>query len=64
MSIVKYPVDVKDIDKFEHQKTLVLISVNVKIKKSSFYVLPQWALQEIALIYYISLLVKHLIMYC
>ena len=35
-----------------------------KIKKSSCYVLPQWALQHIAWIYCISLLVKHLITYC
>ena len=40
------------------------MSTDVKIKKSSRYVLPPWALQDIAWIYYISLLVKHLITYC
>ena len=37
--------------------------METKIKKSSHYVLPPWPLQEIAWIYYISRLVKHLIMY-
>ena len=44
--------------------TLVLMSLDVKIKRSSNYVLPPWALQDIVWICYISLLVKHLIIYC
>ena len=43
--------------------TLVLKSLGTKIKKSSHYVLPPWPLQDITLIYYISLLMKNLITY-
>ena len=35
-----------------------------KTKKSSPYVLQPWLLQDITWIYYISLLVKHIITYC
>ena len=48
MSGVKYPVVIKNIDKLEHQNN---ISVNVhgcEDKKSLRYVLPTWALQDIA----------------
>ena len=38
--------------------------MDVKIKKISRYLLPPWTLQDIAWIYYVSLLVKHLITYC
>ena len=54
----------KNIEKFQHQNN---ISVNVygcEDKKNYCYLLPPWALQDIAWIYYISLLVKHLITYC
>ena len=48
MSGVKYPVVIKNIDKLENQNN---ISVNVhgcEDKKSFCYVLPTWALQDIA----------------
>ena len=47
MSGVKHFVDMKDIDKFEHQNN---ISVNVYgcEEKNLRYALPQWALQHIA----------------
>ena len=47
MSGIKYPVDIKDIGKFEYQNN---ISVNVcgyENKKSSLYVLQPWPLQDI-----------------
>ena len=64
MSGVKYPVDMKILTNLNTKTTLVLMSVDVKIKKSSRYVLLPWALQDIAWIYYISPLVKHVITYC
>ena len=47
MSGIQYPVDMKDIGKFEHQKTLVLTYMGIKIKKSFHYVLPPPLLQDI-----------------
>ena len=46
------------------KRTLLLMSICVKIKKSSRYVLPTLPFQGITWIYYISLLRKHLIAYC
>ena len=64
MSGIQYLVDIKDIGKFQHRNTtLVLMSIGVKIKKSSCYILPPWPLQDITWICYILLLAKHLIMY-
>ena len=46
MSGIKYPVDIKDIGKFEHQNNIT-VNVGTKIKKSSGYVLLQCPLQDI-----------------
>ena len=46
------------------KRTLLLMSISVRIKKFSRYVLPTLPLQDITWIYYISLLRKHLIAYC
>ena len=64
ISGVKYPVDIKVIDKFEHQNNISVNFYGCKDKKSSCYVLWPCTLQDIEWIYYISLLVKHLITYC
>ena len=63
MSGIQYPVGKKDINKFEHQNNISLMSMGTKIKKSSPYVPPPWPMQGIMSIYYISLLAKHLIRY-
>ena len=54
MSWIKYPVDIKDIGKFEHQSNIT-VNVGTKIKKSSRYVLLLWPLQDITWSYYIFL---------
>ena len=43
MSEVKYPVDIKILTNFNIKTILVLMSMNVKIKKASHYVLLPWA---------------------
>ena len=43
MPEVKYPIDIKTLTNFNIKTTLVLMSMNVKIKKASRYVLLPWA---------------------
>ena len=47
MSGVKYLIDIKILTNLNTKATLVLISIDVKIKKPSRYVLPPSSLQDI-----------------
>ena len=47
MSGVKYPIDIKILTNLNTKTTLALMSMDVRIKKSSRYVLPPWSLQDI-----------------
>ena len=44
---IQYPVDIKDIGKFEHQNNISVNLYGYEDKKSSHYVLPPWPLQDI-----------------
>ena len=63
ISEIQYHLDIKNIGKFEYQNNISVKVFGYKDKKSSHYVLPPWPLQDITLIYYISLLMKNLITY-
>ena len=64
MSGVKYHLDIKDIDKSENQNNINVNVYGCEDKKIFLLHILPWALQIIAWIYYISLLVKHLITFC
>ena len=64
MSGIQYPVDIKDIGKFENQNNITVNVYGCEDKKIfPLRITTLTPLQEITWIYYISLLVKHLIMY-
>ena len=47
MSGVKYPIEIKYIDKFEHQNNISVNFSGCENKKIFLFVLPPWALQDI-----------------
>ena len=49
MSEAKYPIDIKILTNLNTKTTLVLMSMDMKIKKSSHYVLLPLTLQDILL---------------